>query len=39
LSSNVIAAEAHEALLAYLEEQRDAIYVATFGELAGCFEQ
>ncbi len=35
--SNVIAADAHEALLAYLEEQRDSIYVATFGELAGCF--
>jgi peptidoglycan/xylan/chitin deacetylase (PgdA/CDA1 family) len=34
--SNLIAADAHEALLAYLEEQKDAIYIATFGELAGC---
>lgn len=35
--SNAIAADSHEALLGYLEEQRDAIYVATFGELAACF--
>ena len=35
--SNLIAADAHEGLLAYLEEQRDAIYVATFRELAACF--
>jgi peptidoglycan/xylan/chitin deacetylase (PgdA/CDA1 family) len=35
--SNVIPAESHEALLVYLEEQRDSIYVATFGELAACF--
>lgn len=35
--SNVIAAESHETLLAYLEEQRDSIYVATFRELAACF--
>ena len=35
--SNVIPAESHEALLVYLEEQRDSIYVATFAELAACF--
>jgi len=35
--SNVIAADAHEALLAYLDEQSEAIHVATFGELAACF--
>jgi hypothetical protein len=35
--SNAIAAESHEALLAYLDEQSEAIYVTTFGELAACF--
>jgi peptidoglycan/xylan/chitin deacetylase (PgdA/CDA1 family) len=35
--SNLIAADAHEALLAYLDEQSEAIHVATFGELAACF--
>jgi peptidoglycan/xylan/chitin deacetylase (PgdA/CDA1 family) len=35
--SNVIDASYHEALLTYLDEQSDAIYVATFGELAACF--
>jgi len=35
--SNLIAADAHETLLAYLDDQSDAIYVATFGELAACF--
>jgi peptidoglycan/xylan/chitin deacetylase (PgdA/CDA1 family) len=35
--SNVIAADAHEALLAYLDEQSDEIYIATFAELAACF--
>ena len=34
--SNVIAADAHEALLAYLDEQSEALYIATFGELAAC---
>lgn len=35
--SNLIAADAHEALLSYLDEQSDAIHVATFAELAACF--
>jgi peptidoglycan/xylan/chitin deacetylase (PgdA/CDA1 family) len=35
--SNVIAADAHEALLTYLDEQSESIYIATFGELAACF--
>ena len=37
--SNAIAADAHEALLAYLDQQQQsqAIYIATFGELAACF--
>ncbi len=32
-----VAADAHEALLAYLDEHRSEIYVGTFGELAACF--
>jgi peptidoglycan/xylan/chitin deacetylase (PgdA/CDA1 family) len=35
--SNAIAADAHEALLSYLQEQRATVYVATFAELAACF--
>lgn len=35
--SNVIAADSHEALLTYLDEQSEQIHVATFGELAACF--
>ena len=35
--SNITPADAHEALLTYLDEQSDAFYVATFGELAACF--
>ena len=34
-----VSAEAHEALLAYLDEQRSEFYVATFGELATCMGQ
>lgn len=34
--SNAIAAEPHEALLTYLDENRSQIYVGTFGELAAC---
>ena len=37
--SNAIAADAHEALLQYLDDQSDSIYIATFGELASCFAQ
>lgn len=36
--SNAIAAEPHEALLAYLDENRSQFYVATFGELSACFQ-
>jgi peptidoglycan/xylan/chitin deacetylase (PgdA/CDA1 family) len=36
--SNAIAAEPHEALLAYLDENRSQFHVATFGELAACFQ-
>ena len=31
-----VSADAHEALLAHLDEQRSEIYVGTFGELAAC---
>jgi peptidoglycan/xylan/chitin deacetylase (PgdA/CDA1 family) len=31
-----VSAEAHEALLAHLDEKRSEIYVGTFGELAAC---
>jgi peptidoglycan/xylan/chitin deacetylase (PgdA/CDA1 family) len=31
-----VSAQAHEALLAHLDEQRSEIYVGTFGELAAC---
>lgn len=34
--SNLIAADAHEALLTYLDDQSDAFHIATFGELAAC---
>lgn len=35
--TNAIAADAHAELVTYLDEQRDALYVATFRELAACF--
>lgn len=35
--SNAIAADAHEALLTYLDEQSDAFHIATFRELVACF--
>jgi peptidoglycan/xylan/chitin deacetylase (PgdA/CDA1 family) len=37
--SNAIAADAHEALLQYLDDQSDSFYIATFGELAACFTE
>jgi len=35
--TNAIALDAHEALLAYLEQRRESFHIATFGELAACF--
>jgi sialate O-acetylesterase len=34
-----VTAEAHEALLAYLDEHKSEFYVGTFGELASCMSQ
>jgi peptidoglycan-N-acetylglucosamine deacetylase len=34
-----VTAEAHEALLAYLDEHKSELYVGTFGELASCMSQ
>jgi hypothetical protein len=35
--SNITPADAHEALLTYLDEQRASFHIATFRELAACF--